>query len=428
MGSVFGTMAKSIVSQLDPDGDLTPASSVIHSDRFKPLSLLWRRTLGLPLPWRKQKYRSTGFKLTEVMEAGDAGEEIEILRLEQFKVTDQVDGTLVLNVEVPDPVINVEVKGAAEISQTRSTHVNKMKVTQATLETLKDNRRINMNHTLIRELKETLQDLYVVTETIEAVQDTTINISSSLEGSLSLFFSKVGIKSKARQKKSITIPKGSVLGFRVQLLKIQEGEWVVSHVPRKKEQTFQSDYLRILENFQEGFPAVMAQIEKECVEFTLLSPEVAEQFLAAFLLLIKDPKTSADVESRLEQSLYCSARESKAHPEPSIARLLGYLGLSSRPVVIPLVRAVLFFLDAVSELDEDGTSLLVESVERQDTGQQLKRVQKVLEEELFSVRQGSLAGDEAAGGVSPEGWSPAVQSCAMALYAALYALHVLSSC
>nr|XP_033774376.1 gasdermin-A2-like isoform X2 [Geotrypetes seraphini] len=429
MGSAFSTMAKSVISELNPNGDLIPVSSVTHSDRLKPLCLLWRRRLTLPLAWRKHKYRNTGFKLTDVMEAENPGDEIEILHSEPYKITDTVDGMVAASVAVPGQPIDIEIKGSAEISRSRSMVVNKNYVTQTTLESLKDKRRINMSHTLIKELKESEQNVYVITETIEAEQEGTINISGSLEGSLSCFFSKVGIKSKEDKKKSISIPKGSVLGFGVLLLKIQNGKWAVSYVPKAKEKTFQPD----------DFSLVKAEIQKQSSDLDLLSPVEAEDFLKAFIFLMKDPKTLTKVEARLEKSLYGSAGESSALLEPSISKLLDYLGILSTPMKTckGLIHTVLLFLDALNELDEDGISMLVESAEKQNTEQHLTQVETLLAENFISSQvhdaaQISPKGDgsrqilEAHGRV-PESWNLVVQTCAVALYAALYVLHRLSS-
>nr|XP_033774377.1 gasdermin-A-like isoform X3 [Geotrypetes seraphini] len=418
MGSAFSTMAKSVISELNPNGDLIPVSSVTHSDRLKPLCLLWRRRLTLPLAWRKHKYRNTGFKLTDVMEAENPGDEIEILHSEPYKITDTVDGMVAASVAVPGQPIDIEIKGSAEISRSRSMVVNKNYVTQTTLESLKDKRRINMSHTLIKELKESEQNVYVITETIEAEQEGTINISGSLEGSLSCFFSKVGIKSKEDKKKSISIPKGSVLGFGVLLLKIQNGKWAVSYVPKAKEKTFQPDDAKM--------PGTSQEVE-------------AEDFLKAFIFLMKDPKTLTKVEARLEKSLYGSAGESSALLEPSISKLLDYLGILSTPMKTckGLIHTVLLFLDALNELDEDGISMLVESAEKQNTEQHLTQVETLLAENFISSQvhdaaQISPKGDgsrqilEAHGRV-PESWNLVVQTCAVALYAALYVLHRLSS-
>ncbi|XP_030077864.1 gasdermin-A3 [Microcaecilia unicolor] len=437
MGSTCSTMAKTIISELDPGGDLIPVPSVIHSDRFKPLYLLRRRNVTLPLAWRKHKYLNTGFKLTDVLEAEDPGDQIEILHSEPYKITDTVDGMLAANVAVPDQPINIEIKGAAEISRSRSTVVNKSYVNLTALESIKDRRRINMSHTLIKELEESEQNVYMITETIEAEQESTINISGSLEGSL-YFFSKVGIKSKENKKKSISIPKGSVLGFGIQLLKIQNGKWAVSYVPRVKDQTFENDNA-VPESSQEGFSLVKAEIQNQSSDLDFLSPEVAADFLKAFTFIMKDHKTLTEVEDRLEQSLFGSAGESTAHLDPSISKLLEYLGISSTPLkpCKGLIHVVLLFMDALNELDEEGVSMLVEAVEKQNTEQQLTQVETLLAENFISSEDldAYQLSPKGAGPrqileaheTMPESWNLVVQTWAVALYAALHVLHMLSS-
>nr|XP_033774373.1 gasdermin-A3-like [Geotrypetes seraphini] len=439
MGSAVSAMTKSILSELDPDGALIPVSSVIESGRYKPLCLLMRKNLNWNPVLEKYQYVTTGFNLTDVMEAGDPGDEIEILQSESYNITEAVDRMLAANVAIPGQPTDMEIKGGAATSHSSSLTVNKRYVPQTSLESLKNKRKIDMSQTLIQDMKKNDENVYLITETIETEQEATINATDSFQASFSLFFSKVGIKSTGTKKKSIRLPKGSVMGFRAQLLTIDNGKWAVSYVPGAKEQTFQNKKKRMLpkaclqsETYTlTGFPHVKAEIQNECSSLDVLPPEVAEDFLKVFIVILKDPKTLT--KAKVDQALYSSAQES------SISELLEYLDAPQIPKSFykMLIDKAFFFLNALNELDENGVSMLVESVEKQNTEQQLTQVETLLAENFISseepddcqlnprqARPRSIL--EAHRGAS-ESWNLVVQSYAIALYAALYVLHSLSS-
>ncbi|XP_030077863.1 gasdermin-A3 isoform X2 [Microcaecilia unicolor] len=346
---------------------------------------------------------------------------------------------LASNVAVSGQPVNMEIEGGANISRSRSLTVTKTYVTQTDLESLKNKRTIDMSQTLIKDLEQRNQNVYVITESIETEQEATINTSDSFQAGFS-FFSKVGIKSKGKKTKTISIPKGSVFGFRAQLLTIQNGKWAVSHDPNAYGNTFEEKKELILASYVSetdtltGFPRVKAEILTQCSPLDILPPEEVEDVLKAFLFIMKNPKTISEVEAKVEQVLYSSA-----HNESSILlELLEELGISKAPKTSykVLIDLTFFFLNALNGLDEDGVSMLVESVEKQNTEHQLTQVETLLAENFISSEEHDdcqiTIGEsrprpilEANGGAS-ESWNLMVQSYAIALYAALCLLHRLS--
>ncbi|XP_030077159.1 gasdermin-A3 [Microcaecilia unicolor] len=439
MDSTFTRAAKSIISELDPDGDLIPVSNLIDSERYKHLCLMVKENLVLYPLRKKSKYVNTGFKLTDMMEAGDPGDEIEILQSKSYKVTEEVGGMLAASVDVPDMPIDMAIKAGAEISHSRSILVNKKYVTQPALESLKDKRRIDMSRTPMEEWQYKDKDIYVITEIMEIEQDTDIHTSGSIESSLNFF--KVGIKGKGHKKSIIHIPKGSVLGFRAQLLKIRNGKWAVSCSPSTNEKTFdnliyhtKSDTISVFESLK-GFPRAKAEIQGECSSLKFLCQEVAEDvLLKAFVFIMKDPKTITEVETRVEQ-VRCSGEQYLT----AMSKLLEYLGISKIPTELyrDLIELIRFFLDALNELDEDGVFMLMESVEKQNTEHQLTQVETLLAENFISTeefddcqistRESNFRPILEASGGASESWNLMVQSYYIALYAALCLLHRLSS-
>ncbi|KAH0626875.1 hypothetical protein JD844_002150 [Phrynosoma platyrhinos] len=80
-----------------------------------------------------------------------------------------------------------------------------------------------MDHEFIQQLKECKRNLYVVTEAVETVEETTFDESNKMEGSIFYdIYLKMRLKGSRDSKKAIIIPKSCILVFRATKLLLRE--------------------------------------------------------------------------------------------------------------------------------------------------------------------------------------------------------------
>uniref|UniRef100_A0A672U072 Gasdermin A n=1 Tax=Strigops habroptila TaxID=2489341 RepID=A0A672U072_STRHB len=378
---MFKKVTKSIVNQMDPDGDLVPVRSMLDHEHFRPLCLVRRKRKAIFHP--SPCYRQTWYRLDDVLLPGQDGKSSESLILNggdqdsrQFlvkkSVSDRVDGSLRLSA---DPT-RVELKGAASLAEEWSIKLQKNHIPPPKLEALKTERKINTNHSFIQQLQKTGQKLYVVHETIETLEEASFEETSGAEGNfMAQFYAEFCAKGARENKQSITIPKGCTLAFRAFQLAISDASWGLHYFPEKLTRKLASDGV-----LQGTLGALEAEVKRNCHILSKLSSQLSIIFLKAIKAVMRDRNLFQKLSQKMEAVLDEGDSGELKTESAALKDLLSHLQHSPAHVLHSMATAITYTLDALEELNEDQLLLLLESLENKIVAQQLKLVESILKQ------------------------------------------------
>lgn len=388
---MFKKVTQSVVNQMDPTGDLVPVHSILDHEHFRPLCLVRRRRKAIF--HTSPRYRQTWYTLDDVLLPGEDNRSTESLFPKgdgqdsrqitvKKSISDRVDGSLSLCVDSA----SVELKGVASLSKGWSIKLEKNHIPIPKLEALKTERKMNVNHSFIRQLQKTQQELYVVHETLEASEETSYEESIKAEGSfMTQLHAKFCAKGTRDNRQGITIPKGCTLAFRAIQLTITDGSWELQYFP-------ESSSMFVSDGSSQGkLHRLQLQVKDTCEIFSKLSSDLFVVFLKAFEAVMRDRNLFEELIHKMEAVLDETGSCELKTESPDLKDLLSSLQDSSRHLLLKLAEAITYTLDALDELTEDQLLLLLESLEEKIVSQQLKLVESILEhdiedrEEHFSV-------------------------------------------
>ncbi|XP_064589772.1 gasdermin-A3-like isoform X2 [Zonotrichia leucophrys gambelii] len=379
---MFKKVTKFIVNQMDPCKELDPVESIVHNEHFRPLCLLIKKKKSNRIFHRAPYYQRTGFTLDDVLLPGEDGTSTESLHQEssQFTLTkvsaDQVDGGLSIAF---DPA-SVELKGGASLSKGFSVKPQKKSISQQYLEALKRERKINMDHSFIRQLQRTGIRLYVVTETLEASEEAVYEESTKADGGfMAKFYATLSAKGTRESNQGIVIPKGCTLAFRTIPLHIRDGAWDLGYISIE-------DYgLPVSQGGSVGKLGVMGgEVEIRCHIFSELSPDLLLIILNTIKAVMRDENLLQELSQKMEEVLEENYGYELKTESPDLKELFSTLQQSPRHRLLQLAEGITYVLDALQELTEDQLLLLLESLERKIVSQQLNLVVHLLKPNLLS--------------------------------------------
>ncbi|XP_054137322.1 gasdermin-A3-like [Melozone crissalis] len=357
---MFKKLTKFIVNQMDPRKELVPVESIADHEHFRPLCLLKKKKKSNRIFHRAPYYQRTGFTLDDVLLSGEDGTRTESLHQDsnQFTLTkvraDEVDGGLSISF---DPA-SVELKGGASLSKGFSVKSKKNGISQQSLEALRRDRKINMDHSFIRQLQRTDIRLYVVTETLEASEEAVYEESTKADGGFKAkIYATLSAKGTRENNQGIVIPKGCTLAFRTIPLRIRDGKW-------------------------EKLEEVRTEVEKSCRIFPELSPDLLLTILNTIKAVMRDEKLLQELSQKMEEVLEENDGYELKTESPDLKELFSTLQQSPRHRLLQLAEGITYVLDALQELMEDQLLLLLESLERKIVSQQLKLVENLLKHDL----------------------------------------------
>ncbi|XP_032566942.1 gasdermin-A2-like, partial [Chiroxiphia lanceolata] len=337
-------------------------------------------------------YHHTGFRLDSVLLPGEDGKSTESLlpsgdgpHSSQFalsKVTaDQVDGCLSLSV---DPA-SVELKGGGSLSQEFSIKLQKKAISMDSLETVRKNRKINMDHSFIQQLQGTKLKLYVVYETLEASEETVYKESSKAHGGfLARINAKFSAQASTENRQSIVIPKGCTLAFRAIQMNISKGEWGLGFFKRTRlaHVYYFDDGVKLSGLPTTKLDAVDTEVKQYCGIFSELPSGLRVMFLNTITAVMRDRNLFQELSQKMEGFLEKTDGYELKTESPDLKDLLSTLKNSPRDRCLLLAKGITYTLDALAELLDNQLLLLLESLERKIVSQQLQLVGKLLEHEL----------------------------------------------
>ncbi|KAM6238717.1 gasdermin-A [Porphyrio hochstetteri] len=374
---MFKKVTKSIAKQMDPRGELVPVHSILDHEHFRPLCLVKRKrkTIFRPSPY----YERTGYSLWDVLLPGEDDKSTEALfpngggqNSRQFTVkkscSDKVDGGLSLSVDST----SIEVKAATSLSKGWSIKLEKHDIPVSKLEALREERKINENHTFLQQLKKTRQNLYVVHETLEASEDAIYEESTEGEGSFKTqLYAKFCAKGASQNNQGITIPKGCTLAFRAIQLNITGGVWNLQYFP-------QDDSLFVSDGISQGkIRTLEAEVQEICRVLSALPSDLLATLLKAIKAAMRDKNLFEELTHKMVEVDESGSCELKTE-SPDLKDLLSSLQHSSGDNL--LTGAITYTLDALDELTEDQRQLLDKSVDKKIIHQQLQLVKHILEQ------------------------------------------------
>nr|XP_044601612.1 gasdermin-A isoform X1 [Equus asinus]XP_044601613.1 gasdermin-A isoform X1 [Equus asinus] len=396
--TMFENVTRALARQLNPRGDLTPLDSLIDFKRFHPFCLVLRKRKST-LFWGA-RYIRTDYTLLDVLEPGSSPS--DPTDSGNFGFKNMLDARVEGEVDVPK---TVKVTGTAGLSRSSTLEVQTLSVSPKALETLHQERKLSAEHPFLKEMRNRGENLYVVMEVVETVQEVTLERAGKAEGCFSLpFFAPLGLQGSINHKEAVTIPKGCILAFRVRQLMVKgKDEWDIPHICNDSMQTFPPGEKPEEEKFispragadepqscqlnpviqasdvgdiHKDFRTLKEEVQRETQEVEKLS-QVGRSSLLTFLSkLLGKKKELQDLELTLEGAL------DKGH-EVTLEALPKDVLLSKEAT-----GAILYFLGALTELNEAQQKLLVKSMEKKILPVQLKLVESTMEQNFLQDKEG----------------------------------------
>ncbi|POI32209.1 hypothetical protein CIB84_004043 [Bambusicola thoracicus] len=200
---MFKKVTQKVAKQMDPKGELVPVHSISDQDHFRLLCLVRRKRKAMFHP--SPSYRRTEYRLHDVLLPAEEKDSVESLLPStdsrgprEFTTTgsvkDRVDGTL----SIPIDTAEVELGGAASTAKQWHVKLEKKHILVPKLEALREERKINMEHTFIEQLRKARQNLYVIHETIETSEEARYEESTEAEAKfMAQLYAKFSAKMEA---------------------------------------------------------------------------------------------------------------------------------------------------------------------------------------------------------------------------------------
>uniref|UniRef100_A0A671FEM9 Gasdermin D n=1 Tax=Rhinolophus ferrumequinum TaxID=59479 RepID=A0A671FEM9_RHIFE len=490
MASAFEGVVKSVVRELDHSGELIPTSSLRNSTSFQPYCLLGRKSSSSWF-WRP-RYVCVNLSIRDILEPNIPEPAVECVG--HFHFQDAVDGKLQGSVELVTPGQGTFAGGAAVSgSSSASMNVSTLRVSPNTWVAMLQERRLQQpEHKVLQQLRAHGDDVFVVTEVLQTQKEVEVTRTHKREGSGQ--FALPGVmclqgkgQGHLSQKKTVTIPSGSILAFRVAQLVITGSE--LDDQPQESS-TFStviksiSDRLKILSDGPtkdwlvptEDFQGLKMEVMSCAKGLENFSKMLCGQLLGALGQVLRDqealqvleeavskplgtgrvggvggacPRPSrltAPPSPKLEQGQCCGQVEPLPGPAGAI---LECLVLPCRALVEELASPIFYLLEALAALSETQHVLLAQMLEARALMEPFKLVESLLEQSVPWKESGAVSlppgllgsswGSEAPTWVLLEEcglelqvgapqvcWKPEAQGCTCALYACLALLLMLS--
>ncbi|XP_041318875.1 gasdermin-A3-like [Pyrgilauda ruficollis] len=307
---MFKKLNKCIVNQMDPCKQLDPVESITDNEHFRPLCLLIKKRKSTRIFHRAPYYQPTGFTLDDVLLPGEDGKSTESIYQEssQFTLTkvntDEVDGFLKISF---DPA-SVEIKGGASLSKGFSIKPQKKNVPLQSLEALRRERQINMDHSFIKQLQRTGIKLYVVTEILEASEEAVYKESTKADGGfMAKFYATLCAQGTRENNQGIVIPKGCTLAFRTIPLHIRDGEWDLDYIKGGAMSNQGHGAVEIQAYVDDGpstgkLEEVRIEVRYSCQIFPELSPDLQLIILNTITAVMRDKNLLQELSHKVSEA------------------------------------------------------------------------------------------------------------------------------
>ncbi|NWZ02696.1 GSDA3 protein, partial [Loxia curvirostra] len=397
---MFKKLTKFIVNQMDPSQDLDPVESIADNEHFRPLCLLTKKRKPKRIFHRAPYYQRTGFTLDDVLLPGEDDKSIESLHQEssQFTLTktsaDQVEG----HASAPLGPVSAEVGGGASSLNVFSITLQKKSIPLQSLEALRRERQININHSLIQQLQRTNINLYMVTEILEASEETIYKASIMADGVFNVMCHiTLGAQGTRENNQSIVIPKGCTLAFRTIPLYIRHREWKFANLSEVEAIPscaigFKLDQAETCCELEFG----LKEVEIHCQIFSELSPDLLLIILNTIKAVMRDKNLLQELSQKVSEAFLTATIYKYRHIHKHTSCLTSHLPCATTVHPKFLLSAHLPALDKQQPLPSNPNiscpcSPQMEEVAEQNDGYQLNTESPDLKD-LFNILQHSPGG------------------------------------
>ncbi|XP_052456652.1 pejvakin-like isoform X2 [Carassius gibelio] len=209
---MFAAATKNFVKQVGDTGRLVHVSSLSEADRYQPLSLVTRKRRRHF--WKKTKYATTPFSLKDIL----VGEKEITAGVSSYQLLNYEDKSdVALNGRLGNHLIHevgVNVSGSDSVAVKASFGiVTKHEVEVPTLLRELNARKVDLDHCLIRQSKESRRTvLCVVMESIRTTRQCSLTVHAGVRGTTMRFQIDDGRNPKGRDK-AIVIPAHTTIAF-----------------------------------------------------------------------------------------------------------------------------------------------------------------------------------------------------------------------
>uniref|UniRef100_A0A673A662 Pejvakin n=1 Tax=Sphaeramia orbicularis TaxID=375764 RepID=A0A673A662_9TELE len=211
---MFAAATKNFVKQVGDTGKLIPVPSLSEADRYQPLSLVTRRRKRHF--WRKYKFASTPFSLKDIL----VGEKEITAGVSSYQLLNYEDKSdVALNGRLGNHIINdvgFNISGSDSVAVKASFGiVTKHELDVPTLLRELNSRKVDLDHCLVRQSKESGQSiLCVVIESIRTTRQCSLTVHAGMRGRTMRFQIDDGRNPKGRDK-AIVIPAHTTIAFSI---------------------------------------------------------------------------------------------------------------------------------------------------------------------------------------------------------------------
>ncbi|XP_067358368.1 pejvakin [Channa argus] len=211
---MFAAATKNFVKQVGDTGRLIPVPSLSEADRYQPLSLVTRKRKRYF--WKKNKFASTPFSLKDIL----VGEKEITAGVSSYQLLNYEDKSdVALNGRLGNHLINdvgFNITGSDSVAVKASFGiVTKHELEVPTLLRELSSRRVDLDHCLIRQAKESRRSvLCVVVESIRTTRQCSLTVHAGMRGTTMRFQIDDGRNPKGRDK-AIVIPAHTTIAFSI---------------------------------------------------------------------------------------------------------------------------------------------------------------------------------------------------------------------
>ncbi|KAF6094048.1 gasdermin B [Phyllostomus discolor] len=349
MPSVFETITKAVVQEMDAGGDMIEVRSIVDADRFH-CSRLVRGKGGLFRP----RYHGTDLTMEDILEPRDGEEQFDALdsglagQKAKFQVVDTVDCAGMLTVKLPK---QITIEGGFHGAHEQSIKMSGSRISQQYLESLENRklkRKLPASFLSIRTRRE---DLYLVTETLQTTRKETLKSERQYAFWSQLDF--CGLKCERKHQRAVTIPPNLVLGYRVKQL-VFPGMERMNICFSGKTKSFPEEEdgdssclgkslsLEDFRNMEEKVQGAVGGLQD-------LTEREREDVLSGLTKCLTSDEELQALDERVSEVLVSGELQMEGPADPVISSLFNDAGI----LVEARVEAVLDFLDALQELSEE---------------------------------------------------------------------------
>ncbi|XP_029610872.1 pejvakin [Salvelinus namaycush] len=211
---MFAAATKNFVKQVGDTGRLIPVPSLSEADRYQPLSLVTRKRKRHF--WKKTKYASTPFSLKDIL----VGEKEITAGVSSYQLLNYEDKSdVALNGRLGNHLMNdvgFNISGSDSVAVKASFGiVTKHEVEVPTLLRELNSRKVDLDHCLIRQSKESGRSvLCVVMESIRTTRQCSLTVHAGMRRTTMRFQIDDGRNPKGRDK-AIVIPAHTTIAFSI---------------------------------------------------------------------------------------------------------------------------------------------------------------------------------------------------------------------